>query len=316
MVGVGNKKEDQLVINSTNVFAALGTLRKKKKKSDKDTKGRSSSKKETEQPKVFWAPAPLIAKSWADVEDESEDDYYATTAPPQVAWGAAEAAEEQQTKGKESAPPLVLQDCESEDEGLDEVDEDIEQDHEHEVPTEGEPIVKAPVVVLAPKESQRQLSKKELKKKELEELEAMLAEFGCNQPEEMDGASGITHDKIAGNENGGIDGKDNGGGGNGDGESKNAKKKKKKPKEAKEQQNGVEVVEDKSVAAVEEAEDGVSVDVKEKIKKVQSMRKKKSSKEMDAAAKAAASEAAARRAKVAAAAKKKDKNHYNQQPLR
>ncbi|RAL37252.1 hypothetical protein DM860_004174 [Cuscuta australis] len=122
---------------------------------------------------------------------------------------------------------------------------------------------------------------------------------------------GVTHDKIKGNENGGIDGKDNGGG-----ESKNAKKKKKKPKEAKEQRNGVEVVDDKTGVEKEEAEDAVGVDVKEKIKKVQSMRIKKSSKEMDAAAKAAASEAAARRAKVAAATKKKEKNHYNQQPLR
>ncbi|GKC58091.1 hypothetical protein Tco_1085689 [Tanacetum coccineum] len=32
---------------------------------------------------VFWAPAPLIVKSWVDVDDE---DYYAITAPPLV-WG-------------------------------------------------------------------------------------------------------------------------------------------------------------------------------------------------------------------------------------
>jgi hypothetical protein len=68
-------------------------------------------------------------------------------------------------------------------------------------------------------------------------------------------------------------------------------------------------------AGAEPDKDIVSVDVKERIKKVASMKKKKSSKEMDAAAKIAASEAAARSAKLAAA-KKKEKNHYNQHPVR
>lgn len=109
---------------------------------------------------------------------------------------------------------------------------------------------------------------------------------------------------------------------NASGESKSAKKKKKKDKlskESKEQQDqpsGTEVGSgaDENVGS-EKAVDGPSVDIKEKIKKVASVKKKKCSKEMDAAAKAAASEAAARSARVAAA-KKKEKSHYNQQPLR
>jgi hypothetical protein len=91
-------------------------------------------------------------------------------------------------------------------------------------------------------------------------------------------------------------------------ESKNAKKKKKKDKASKEvkESNG-----QPNTSDVENAEEDSSVvDVKERLKKVASMRKKKSSKEMDAAARAAAQEAAARNAK------KKEKNHYNQQPVR
>jgi hypothetical protein len=100
-------------------------------------------------------------------------------------------------------------------------------------------------------------------------------------------------------------------------ESKNSKKKKSKKeksskelKEAQDQANGLE-----AAAVAEPDEDTASVDVKERIKKVASMKKKKSSKEMDAAAKIAASEAAARSARLAAA-KKKEKSHYNQQPVR
>lgn len=106
-------------------------------------------------------------------------------------------------------------------------------------------------------------------------------------------------------------------------ESKSAKKKKKKDKALKEvkdmhdqasnsESNGI----DEAAAGTEQTEEDASaVDVKERLKKMASMKKKKSSKEMDAAAKAAAQEAAARSAKLAAA-KKKEKNHYNQQPMR
>lgn len=98
MVGGGGSRRDEgsLVINNTNVFAALESLRKKKK-SDKDRvksgKAGSSSKLLKEQPtkpepQVYWAPAPLKVSSWADVDDD--DDYYATTAPPQSIWGSSE----------------------------------------------------------------------------------------------------------------------------------------------------------------------------------------------------------------------------------
>ncbi|XP_031100761.1 nucleoporin GLE1-like [Ipomoea triloba] len=127
--------------------------------------------------------------------------------------------------------------------------------------------------------SERQLSKKELKKKELEELEATLAEFGYNQPEKKDDSLGATHSKKVENVmNGEEDKKDDGT----TVESKNAKKKKKKSKEAKEQQdqpNGVEVgnaKEKDESGGVEKAEDAHNVDVKEKLKKLQSMKKKKS----------------------------------------
>lgn len=94
MVGGGSRRDEgSLVLNNTNVFAALDTL-KKKKKSDKDrkTKGSSNSKTSSSsaqsEPQMFWAPAPLNATSWADVDDD--DDYYATTAPPQSVWGVSE----------------------------------------------------------------------------------------------------------------------------------------------------------------------------------------------------------------------------------
>ncbi|MFQ6651074.1 hypothetical protein Gotur_023334 [Gossypium turneri] len=107
------------------------------------------------------------------------------------------------------------------------------------------------------------------------------------------------------------------------GESKSAKKKKKKDKtkEGKESQDQPTCADattngpDEVAGTEQTEEDASAVDVKERLKKVASMKKKKSSKEMDAAAKAAAQEAAARSARLAAA-KKKEKNHYNQQPVR
>jgi hypothetical protein len=93
MFGGGSRRDDgSLVINNTNVFAALDTL-KKKKKSDKDKKKKNKASKSTKlesesESQVFWAPAPLNATSWADVDDD--DDYYATTAPPQNVWTASD----------------------------------------------------------------------------------------------------------------------------------------------------------------------------------------------------------------------------------
>lgn len=66
-------------MNNNNIFAALGSLKKKKNKDQIPSK-------EADKKDVFWAPTPLTAKSWADVDDEDDDDYYATTAPPQSSW--------------------------------------------------------------------------------------------------------------------------------------------------------------------------------------------------------------------------------------
>lgn len=99
MVGGGSRREEaSFTVSNTNVFAALESLRKKKK-SDKD-KGSSKGGKGTSkaaaggtnaeaEKQVYWAPAPLTVKSWADVDDEDDDDYYATTAPPQAIWGGS-----------------------------------------------------------------------------------------------------------------------------------------------------------------------------------------------------------------------------------
>lgn len=80
MLGGNRREEGSVMVKNSNVFAALDTLRRKKKSDKEKTKG--SSKKEPE-PEVMWAPAPLTVKSWADVDDEDDDDYYATTAPLQ-----------------------------------------------------------------------------------------------------------------------------------------------------------------------------------------------------------------------------------------
>nr|GEU54246.1 hypothetical protein [Tanacetum cinerariifolium] len=292
---VGGRKDGPIAsISSNNVFAALSSSKKKKK---------SSKNNEGEGEKVFWAPAPLTMKSWADVDDEDDDDYYATTAPPVSAW----AGEEEKPKGAESA----VEESESEDEGLGETD-DEENDHEPEAPYEEPVILKAPEV-LPPKDTDRQLSKKELKKKELAELEAVLAELGLNESSGKEN-SDAAQEKVE-NQNGGAEKKDKL---MGTCESKSAKKKKKEKlsKDVKEQSVPNEAETDKPAAEdKDKAEDLSGVDMKEKLKKMASMKKKKSSKEMDGAARAAASEAAARSARLAAA-KKKEKNHYNQQPVR
>ena len=85
----------------------------------------------------------------------------------------------------------LCQESESE-EGLDEVDDDNDEENEHEpeVHAEKESVVEKPAEIVAPKESERQLSKKELKKKELAELEEMLAQFGYKQPKDQDASQG------------------------------------------------------------------------------------------------------------------------------
>ena len=90
MVGGGNRRDDGPVrVVNSNVFAALETL-KKKKKSDKESSKKASSKHgssntEPEPQPVVWAPTTLNDTSWADVEDD-DDDFYANTAPLQTSW--------------------------------------------------------------------------------------------------------------------------------------------------------------------------------------------------------------------------------------
>ena len=84
MAGGGNRRgagPEEVRIGTANVFAALDTLKKKKKPAKKQAP-------EPVKPEVTWTPAPLTTKSWADVEDD--DDYYATTAPPLPVWGTQE----------------------------------------------------------------------------------------------------------------------------------------------------------------------------------------------------------------------------------
>ncbi|GMH10821.1 hypothetical protein Nepgr_012662 [Nepenthes gracilis] len=313
MVGGGSKKDEgSFVISNTNVFAALDSLRKKKK-SDKEKESKSSSKAPVKEPElqVFWAPAPLNAKSWADVDDDDDDDYYATTEPPLSSWGAPELQ-----RSKEI--PVAAEDSGSEEDMLDFGDEDAEEEQEHEVAVNPEPVVKkAAEAPLPTKETDRQLSKKERKKKELEELEALLADFGVAQKEGS--GQGTAEEKKEVELNKEVEHNDSGDKKEGAAsESKSTKKKKKdKAKETQEPLNSADVTgEQNEAAGAEQAEEEVStVDVKGRLRKVASSKKKKINKELDAASKAAALEVATRSAKLAAA-KKKEKNHYNQQPVR
>ncbi|KAH9615374.1 hypothetical protein KSS87_004010 [Heliosperma pusillum] len=319
MVG-GRKEEGGFTINNSNVFAALDTLKKKKNKDKKSGTASSNkvslSKTKDHDPQVFWQPTPLKVTSWADVDEEDDDDYYATAAPLSSAWAPTPS----QLSKDPAHPP---EESESEDDMLDLGDDEVEEDHEHETeaPVRPDPVLKkAPETPAPPKEAERQLSKKERKKKELAELEALLADFGVSN----DNNEGAAQEKKTEEQNK-VRETDNGD--KKDGmpvESKSAKKKKKKDKtskeakESEEQPNSSETGPDQteSLAGKEPAdEDTFSIDVKERLKKLAALKKKKSSKEMDGSSKAAALEAAARNARLAAA-KKKEKNHYNQQPVR
>ncbi|XP_024180982.1 FK506-binding protein 3 isoform X2 [Rosa chinensis] len=316
MAGGGSRKDESVVLNSTNVFAALGSL-KKKKKSDKSKSGKSGQAEPEKE--VYWAPAPLTVKSWADVDDEDDDDYFATTAPPELGWAGGDSKDHKESELEPEHVEVGDLVSDSEEEGLDDVDDDVDEDHDNELeaPVETETGKKLAEASTAPKDTERQLSKKELKKKGLEELDAVLAELGLGKNEtsgHIESGDGAQEKKLE-NLNGDIDKKET------SGESKSAKKKKKKDKSSKEsresqdQPDGVGNAAAEETTETEKVEDTSTGDVKERLKKVASMKKKKSSKEMDAAARAAASEAAARNARLASA-KKKEKNHYNQQPVR
>ncbi|GJN32229.1 hypothetical protein PR202_gb20719 [Eleusine coracana subsp. coracana] len=275
---------------------------------------------------LLGARAALTTKSWADVEDDDDDDYFATTAPPRPVWGDSHADEpvKDEDDVEDAVRAALQEDVESDEEDLDdEVDDGAEDKHEHEAEdVSAEPAVKPVAAPPAPpKDTERQLSKKELKKKELAELDAVLAELGLSgnssnaaQDGKNENATVYYAEKKGANQT--VDGekKDDA---PAPSESKSSKKKKNKKdkssKEAKETQEAADGTEEN--ASAEPDEDTASVDVKERLKKMASMKKKKSSKETDTAAKIAAAEAAARSARLAAA-KKKEKSHYNQQPVR
>ncbi|KAK1276853.1 hypothetical protein QJS04_geneDACA000868 [Acorus gramineus] len=110
MVGGGIRRDEGPALNSANVFAALETLRRKKKSDGSSKKGCSrsgrgggSQVKELE-PQTFWAPTPLTTTKWADVDDD-DDDYYAPTAPPPS--GAVRADE----RGEEDVHDMVEEVC-------------------------------------------------------------------------------------------------------------------------------------------------------------------------------------------------------------
>ncbi|KAL6530782.1 hypothetical protein OROGR_014642 [Orobanche gracilis] len=336
MVGGGNRRDEgSFTVSNTNVFAALA---RKKKKSDRENGsskgGKSTSKAAAEKSKeavkkVYWAPAPLTSKSWADVDDEDDDDYYATTAPPRAIWGGPSKSEEihepDPMEAMTTAAAILLKEyfrseSESEDGLIDEGDDYVDDEHEPEVQEQPQLMLKKPVEASpAPKEAERQLSKKERRKKELDELEVILSDFGVNPKEKAeDEPSDVAKDSKEGQSNGDAD-RDN----NAPTEPKNAKKKKKKDKASKEgkesedRPNSSDALNgpDETTGTEPADEDASGIDVKEKLKKMASVKKKKSGKEMGAAARSAALEAAARSARLAAA-KKKEKNHYNQQPMR
>ncbi|KAJ6846766.1 nucleolin [Iris pallida] len=288
-------------IRSTNVFAALDSLKKKKK--SKATAGQSRT--EPEPAEVFWAPTPIKSMSWADVEDD--DDYFATAKP------------------LEKLP--VTKEEEDQVHFLEEEESESDHDDEPELPVPAEPVLeKPPSAPVAPKDTDRQLSKKELKKKELAELEAVLAELGLSGKDNSKGIDGqeeaydATREKKLEEQPADSERKENAAGPT---ESKASKKKKAKKerasKEVKDSEEQFNVSDangpgERTDNSEPTEEDQSALDVKERLKKV-AAKKKKSGKEIDPAAKAVTVEAAARRAKLAAA-KKKEKNHYNQQPVR
>ncbi|XLU79052.1 hypothetical protein S245_002473, partial [Arachis hypogaea] len=162
----------------------------------------------------------------------------------------------------------------SEIEGFDDAEDEHENDLE--APIEPETVVKKPrEPSLSTKETEEQLSKKELKKKELEELEAVVAELGL-QKEPGSQADFHGAEKKVEDRNGELEKE------NATGESKNAQKKKKdkSSKEQKESQELPDPVADgkttTETAGTGKAEDAPVTDVKERHKKVASVKKKKS----------------------------------------
>ncbi|KAL5229846.1 hypothetical protein ABZP36_028622 [Zizania latifolia] len=89
MAGRGSRRgagAEEVRIGSSNVFAALETLKRKKKPAAGKKQASAGVAEKERKPEVLWAPTPLTTKSWADVDDDDDDDYFATTAPPPPVW--------------------------------------------------------------------------------------------------------------------------------------------------------------------------------------------------------------------------------------
>jgi hypothetical protein len=118
MAGGGSRRAgaaEEAKIGTGNLFAALETLKKKKKKPATDKAGAKGSRaakwQEPPKPEVYWPPTPLTTKSWADVEDD-DDDYFATTAPPpRPVWGDGGAAKDRAAPALEEVRPRSSSRC-------------------------------------------------------------------------------------------------------------------------------------------------------------------------------------------------------------
>ncbi|RYR76624.1 hypothetical protein Ahy_A01g001213 [Arachis hypogaea] len=216
MVGGGSRREEAPVINSSNVFAALGSLKKKKKKPEILRRNRLHPRGEPTRPLPPRLPPPHNSRRkrrFSGPRRHSRRSHgltlttrmMTTTTPSPlhlnpfgalllllqlnprpmlspVAWIATRLG-----KGVlivlsvfcklDVLGNAVLKESDSEIEGLDDAEDEHENDLE--VPVEPETVVKKPrEPSLSTKETEEQLSKKELKKKE---LEAVLAELGLQK---------------------------------------------------------------------------------------------------------------------------------------
>ncbi|RYR30645.1 hypothetical protein Ahy_B01g055389 [Arachis hypogaea] len=261
MVGGGSKREEAPVINSPFVFAALGSLKKKKKP---EILRRNRLHPRGEPPRPLPPPLPPPHNSRRKRRFFWPRRHSRRSEPN---WNGCYSVGVLIVLSVFNA---VLKESYSEIEGLDDAEDEHENDLE--APIEPETVVKKPrEPSLSTKETEEQLSKKELKKKE---LEAVLAELGL-QKEPGSQADSHGAEKKVEDRNGELEKE------NATGESKNAKKKKdKSSKEQKESQDLPDSVADgkttTETAGTGRAEDAPVTDVKERHKKVASVKKKKS----------------------------------------
>ncbi|RYR30663.1 hypothetical protein Ahy_B01g055412 isoform B [Arachis hypogaea] len=222
MVGGGSRREEAPVINSSNVFAALGSLKKKKKP---EILRRNRLHPRGEPPRPLPPPLPPPHNSrrkrrFSGPRRHSRRSHgltlttrmTTTTTPSPLHLNPFGALllllqlnprpmlrGEPNWNGCYSVGVLIVlsvfckldvlgnavlkQESYSEIEGLDDAEDEHENDLE--APVDPETVVKKPrEPSLSTKETEEQLSKKELKKKELEELEAVLAEQGLQKEPE------------------------------------------------------------------------------------------------------------------------------------